>query len=47
MLILLFSGSPASVMAFEAVVTSAAVLAKGSSNWEGFFIPVKALQGLW
>lgn len=32
MLILFFSGSLASIVVFEAVVTSAAVLAKGFSN---------------
>lgn len=37
MLILLFSGSQTSITAFEAMVTSAAVLAKGSSAWEDFF----------
>ena len=38
MLILFFSGFQASIMAFEAMVTSAAALAKGSSDWEGFFL---------
>lgn len=48
-LILFFPGSQASITAFEAMVTSAAELAKGSRDWEGcfFFIPIKALQGLW
>lgn len=37
MLILFFSESQTSVTTFGAVVTSAAELAKGSINWEGFF----------
>lgn len=45
MLMLLFSGSQASEMAFEAVVTSAAALAKGSSNWEGFFYTRQSTAG--
>lgn len=43
MLILFFSGSQASVTAFE--VTSAAALAKGSSNWEGFFYTHQSTAG--
>lgn len=42
MLILFFSGSQTSITAFEAIVTSAAVLAKDSSAWEDFFIPDKS-----
>lgn len=45
MLILLFFGSQTSVMAFEGMVTSAAALAKGSSNWEGFFYTHQSIAG--
>lgn len=38
MLILFFAGFQTSITAFEAVVTLAAVLAKGFSAWEDFFI---------
>lgn len=41
-LILFFSGSWTSITAFEAMVTSAAVPAKGFSAWEDFFIPDKS-----
>lgn len=47
MLIFFFSGSQTSIAAFEAMVTSAAVLAKGSNAWEDFFytkqISIKSL----
>lgn len=39
MLILFLSGSQIAITAFEAMVTSAAVLANGSSAWEDFLIP--------
>lgn len=45
MLILFFPGSQASIMAFEAVVTSAAALAKCSSDWEGFFYTRQSTAG--
>lgn len=37
-LILFFPGSQASIMAFEAMVTLAAALAKRTRGWEGFFL---------
>lgn len=42
MLIMFFSGSQTSITAFEAMVTLAAVLAKGSSAGEDFLIPDKS-----